>query len=710
MAKPKAKKDVKKKGPTSDRDKRRMDRKAARKAKKEAKNMYMRRFAEVNKERKAKEKGVEAPTPVVVENKKRKKEREEEVRVIKRSLVVLIDPNEPEREKVVTPVMVPNSQPETSLTPQVDEEPRPTVSAYVPPSLRGKMAGSPADELRNKIKAQLNKISLDNLKYVVKDIAELSKGVSLSEFYTALAKGLIGSVCDPIRLTSAFIFPYAACVKIVTAMVNDSVSAWVCAYLCDALSTFISTNDRTKAINAILFFAHLHATHVTDSTLIYSIIKMLCKSLREELSTELLVILVSVDGGILRSENQTALRDIIDYTNSKVDQIPKDQVAGGTVRGRILRDLLVEMRSSKGQKNFGVQERKMDMEAKEVTGKVVGGILVGLKIKHPIVQRVTWGQCVGGKKGMWWLDIAKGLVKEDEGSEDEREIEADVEEEEEEEGIEEEGPEEDEEEEEEEEDEEDPTPTTHKSLTELTANHRILNNPLRRSIFRCIATSDDSSDCLHQIASLGLKPDQEKDVLTVILHCMTHEKAYNIFYYNVLKNLLSTHRRWKYSFMFCLWDRWAGINDSQLRVSECVNMAITVGLLMKHGKVSVTALKGVSWGKGMNTPLLLSMKLLLVVLCLTIGSPLPELFSHISKSIDLETCRSTLRKWMHQHLLSDAPARVTFIAQFLALLLPPLAPDLDLPSPDTPKAEVTKIVGTRLQKIYDALEQVIDYD
>ena len=339
-------------GDSSGKEKRRQRRKQERETKKAGKNAYNRRFLTINEKKKHqeeepfKEEEEESPPPQKLQKLPSKpqppkalKKRSNESVIAKgddkkKRKVMFNFKHDVEGESSIEEETVEEPEPQDTIEEEEEEEeheeqeeseedieieaetetetetPPPVASkgTYIPPALRAKQSTGPKEQMSIKLRSLLNKVTLDNLPHVAKDAAKIADTVSKHDFTEEFSTLIISSVCDPIRLVSTFIFPYAALVKVLTATIGDSVSASLFSYLCTALNKFIEEGERTKAINAILLFVHLHAVQVTDSTLIYSIVRYLAKHTDKELYIELLMILISVGGQQLRSENANAFK------------------------------------------------------------------------------------------------------------------------------------------------------------------------------------------------------------------------------------------------------------------------------------------------------------------------------------------------------------------------------------------------------------------
>eukprot|EP01060_Flectonema_neradi_P003166 TRINITY_DN12024_c0_g1_i1.p1 TRINITY_DN12024_c0_g1~~TRINITY_DN12024_c0_g1_i1.p1 ORF type:complete len:740 (+),score=126.84 TRINITY_DN12024_c0_g1_i1:35-2221(+) len=703
-------------------------RKKEREEKKARKDRFTKRFQNVNNSRKEGKASETPPVKAQVSPKKTKKPEKAKkssqhtrppAEVKRRKNVVHIDQKDLGETMPKTPEKIPRQvsfnfdEDVRFMTPSpvpddgkmVIPSAAPAVSkpqAYVPPSLRAKGEASPKDKLMTDLKSIINRLSADTIKYCAQEIIDLNSKTTLSrfEFSQALNTIMITSICDQVRLVSSFIFPYSALIKVVSASLGESFSAELCASLCCALRDQLSSGERNRSINSILFLSHLHATKVTDATLVYSVIRKLSKfknPATKELQLELLLVLISVGGAQLKADSATALKDISDYVK---DRLQRSQSLETSARANVLVELLQALKTSKGQKNFGAESRRMDVACKDATLRSIGSILSSMHIKDPTVHTITYNVCVGDRIGMWWLSIARGHTKENDESDSDQGSQSDDEQS----DFEEEHSEEESEGESSSEMAVASEATKSLPIGEIVAKHRVFNTELRRLLFKTICAAEDTQDCIHNLLRLNLKGHDESELVFVLLHCLTHERIFNPFYVNVLNRLSGTNRRWKFTLMYSYWDRWQAIQEADTpNMSEYINLSVCFALLVKNGRCSLAHLKGPSWDK-LSTQLSLCMKILWIVLAMTIPNLADDVRTSIALSSEMDLFRGNLQKWIHSAFLADAPSRISLIAKVLSPLLASLEDHLEIDG-DSSKPEIVTTIGTRLKQVYQALDE-----
>ena len=93
-----------------------------------------------------------------------------------------------------------------------------------------------------------------------------------------------------------------------------------------------------------------------------------------------------------------------------------------------------------------------------------------------------------------------------------------------------------------------------------------------------------------------------------------------------------------------------------------------------------------------------------------LGSPLKRMLGEsISRSLELETMRGTLQKWIMQHFLADHAECVSFIAKFLPIIQPSVEEEMDVPKGASTE-EIVQLINERIEEIHQALNDGLDFD
>lgn len=83
-----------------------------------------------------------------------------------------------------------------------------------------------------------------------------------------------------------------------------------------------------------------------------------------------------------------------------------------------------------------------------------------------------------------------------------------------------------------------------KKILELARKQR-MNTDIRRDIFCVLMTAEDYLDAFEKIHHLGLKNQQQREVIHVIFNCCIQEKKFNPYYAILAQKLCDTDRKYR---------------------------------------------------------------------------------------------------------------------------------------------------------------------
>lgn len=72
-----------------------------------------------------------------------------------------------------------------------------------------------------------------------------------------------------------------------------------------------------------------------------------------------------------------------------------------------------------------------------------------------------------------------------------------------------------------------------------------MNTDIRRDIFCVLMTAEDYLDAFEKIHHLGLKNQQQKEIIYVILNCCIQEKKFNPYYAVLAQRLCDSDRKYQ---------------------------------------------------------------------------------------------------------------------------------------------------------------------
>ncbi len=125
-----------------------------------------------------------------------------------------------------------------------------------------------------------------------------------------------------------------------------------------------------------------------------------------------------------------------------------------------------------------------------------------------------------------------------------------------------------------------------------------MNTDSRRAVFCAVMGSEDAVDAFEKLLRLGLKGDQEREIVRVTVECCLNEAAYNPYYAQVLLRLCNVAKGHKITLQYCLWDHFAEVSDMKLR--RMTNLARLTATCISSTCISATMLKSVDFAKAFS--------------------------------------------------------------------------------------------------------------
>ena len=124
----------------------------------------------------------------------------------------------------------------------------------------------------------------------------------------------------------------------------------------------------------------------------------------------------------------------------------------------------------------------------------------------------------------------------------------------------------------------------------LAKKHR-MNTEIRRSIFAILLSSEDYIDAFQKINKLGLKGQQERDVVTVLMYCCGQEKTFNPYYAHLSMKLCAFRKSYWFTFQTSFWDEWKRFEEETLLPRAVSNLAHLLAQLVGNMVMPLAALK-----------------------------------------------------------------------------------------------------------------------
>lgn len=398
-----------------------------------------------------------------------------------------------------------------------DEELQP--SKYVPPALRRKLAMEAAETsadviaLQRAIKGPLNKLSESNLGAIINEISSLYLNNPRQAVTENLTSILLDSVVQQSRLLDTFVFLHATLIVAIYRLQGVDCGAYFVQTLIEKYESYKSDASKSKqTLNCATFLSAIFTFQLVSSKLLFDLIRELINDLTES-NAEVLLKIVRNSGNQMRSEDPTALKEIVLLVTSTSSSLPKEKI---TPRMQFLIETITSLKNNKltAANDDSVQ---MTVRLKKFLGNSIASKAVDpLQVSLDDIRSVD-------TRGKWWLvgSAWKGQEATVEPLADTMAV-------------------------------NDILDNAEPNWLELARSQR-MNTDIRRAIFISIMSANDYIDAVTKLDKLALKKAQEREIPRILVHCAVVEPAWNP-YYGILSAKLCASHSYRKTFQFLLWD------------------------------------------------------------------------------------------------------------------------------------------------------------
>lgn len=498
--------------------------------------------------------------------------------------------------------------------------------AYVPPSMRKKQLendqeSSTQSEVKKKVKSSLNKLSDSNITIIISSLNELFDKYARQVVTQAIVEQVIDIIGQRSKLLDSFILNYSAVlfslwklrgIDIGASFIQLSVES----FLHEFESQIDTIQDKKlenseeaplplskEPVNLLTLIAYCYNFGLTSSKLIYDLIRVFVEN-PNELTTELLLRVISVSGSLIRGDDPAALKDIISILLSNVKSIENQPP-----RMKFLLDTISDLKNNRLKPSMlatphGPLKKKLQSVIRTSSG-ANDALLVSLDD----IKNVE-------SKGKWWLIGASWRGNMENAFEDAPGVGSEK------------------------------LKSNNQTITldddllddipdwaEIARQQR-MNTDVRRAIFISIMSAQDFMDAFTKIEKLNLKKKQTMEISKVLLHCLAQDgnsNGYNPYYGLLAKRLCENQQTLAKSFQFLFWDIVKKFEDDELekdfsddedldedtKLKTVANQGKFFGFLVGERSLKLDVLKHVSLITGLTADGIRFMEMFLFQMLLT---------------------------------------------------------------------------------------------
>ena len=445
---------------------------------------------------------------------------------------------------------------------------------YVPPHLRKVQGENDQDKeerlrgIRRALNSALNRLSEDTLISVAQSVAQLYPAHPTQMVHEMIWTNTKNACISPPMLMTGLIPVYVACVVGVHCQTGDTVQLGE--YLLEMTVTElwkdIGTLRASKAdggtegdvlnerkskpvCNLMLVLCYLYNYRIVHCSFMYDMIRNLIENFTE-IDIECLLLLLSHCGRSLRSDDPTALKEIVLLVSKKKSQVTE---MGSSSRAEYMVSAIMDLKNNRRSKHDTVYTEKA-AKLRKVLGSIKSKAATSNKGKTAESSlRISLQDILNAEtKGRWWKVGAswvgnqyrftdgedgekapetKEAKKEGSGKESEHD----------------------------------------EKLIRLATKLR-MNTDRKRAIFCIIMGGTDCEDAFEKLCrGTFLQNRTERDTIRVLMECCGHEKSFNKFYGHLASRICEFQPQCKFSFQLAFWDAYKQFDTMDAR--KAANLA-----------------------------------------------------------------------------------------------------------------------------------------
>ncbi|XP_062377551.1 nucleolar MIF4G domain-containing protein 1 [Sardina pilchardus] len=490
---------------------------------------------------------------------------------------------------------------------------------YIPPQLRGAMDSkrkAELEKLKKTVKGLVNRLSEANLASISGQLEELYMSSSRKDMNDTLTEILLAACVSPALMPDRLLMEHILLVSVLHYTVGLEVGA-------QFLETVVRKFDEVYKLpreskecdNLVAMVAHLYNFQVVHSVLIFDILKKLLGAFSEK-DIELALFLLKTVGFALRKDDPLALKELITEAQRKASDAGakfKDQT-----RVRFMLETMMALKNNDMRKIPGYDPELVD-KLRKLQKTLIHRTASGSDVK----LRVSLENLLEADQvGRWWIVGSSWSGAPMIGAQSSKTSQQ-------------------------------PSSAGQFStkVLELARKQR-MNTDIRRNIFCVIMTSEDYLDAFEKLLRLGLKDQQERDIVHVLMDCCLQEKTFNGFYAVLGDKLCSHDRRFQMTFQFSLWDKFKELGS--LSSTTFSNVVQLVTHFLQKKSLSISILKAIEFGELDKPKVKFLRQVLTKLLKETEPEDLMNIFGRISGIPKLGMLREGLKLFISHFLLKNA--------------------------------------------------------
>ncbi|XP_016295443.1 nucleolar MIF4G domain-containing protein 1-like [Sinocyclocheilus anshuiensis] len=512
------------------------------------------------------------------------------------------------------------------------QKPNPaTAGKYVPPYLREAVDSKrkvELEKLKRTVKGLINRLSQPNMASISSQLEEMYMSTSRKDMNDTLTDILLAACVTPALMPERLLMEHILLVSVLHFSVGLEVGAHFLETVVRQFDKTYSQLDATdkECDNLMSIIAHLYNFHVVHALLVFDILKKLvtCFSAKD---VELVLLVLKKVGFALRKDDPLALKELISEAQRKANA--EGERFQDQTRIRFMLETMLALKNNDMRKIPGY-----DPEPVEKLRKLQRTLIHSSAGGSDMKLRVSLDNLLEAERvGRWWIvgsSWSGAPMIDDHGNKT-------------------------------------TTPSTKgeqysATILELARKQR-MNTDIRRNIFCVLMSSEDYLNAFEKLLRLGLKDQQEREIVHVLMDCCLQEKMFNRFYAVLAETFSSHDRRFQMTFQFSLWDKFKDLANLSSRSFS--NLVQLVTHLLHRKCLSLSILKAIEFGELDKPKVKFLKQIISKLLKETEPEDLVNIFGRISGIPKLGMLREGLKLFISHFLLRNIQTQGTEQAKVL---------------------------------------------
>ncbi|RLW11540.1 hypothetical protein DV515_00001345 [Chloebia gouldiae] len=540
-----------------------------------------------------------------------------------------------------------------------------SATKYIPPQIR-KVQETLDDKkreelgrLKKMVNGLINRLSEPNLSSISGQMEELYMANSRKDMNDTLTDILMNACVTAVAMPARLMMEHVLLVSILHHNVGIEVGAHFLEAVVKKFDELCKSDAEGKECeNLLALIAHLYNFHVVHCLLIFDILKKLVSAFTEK-EIELILFLLKNVGFSLRKDDALALKELITEAQRKASTAEKkfqDQT-----RVRFMLETMLALRNNDMRKIPGY-----DPEPVERLRKLQRALVHSSGSGKDTQLRVSLESLLcADQAGRWWIvgsSWSGAPMISDTKSQAQQKLHVGK---------------------------------VSSKIMELARKLR-MNTDIRRSIFCVLMMSEDFMDafekllsfgfashedqftypltsssskdgvireelkrshslCLSEYYLLGLKDQQEREIVHVILYCCLQEKTFNPFYAFLANKFCGYERRFQVTFQFSIWDKIRDLEN--LSAAAISNLVSLLAHLIRTKSLPLSVLKVIEFSELDKPKVRFLRQVLSTLLTKADEEEITDIFLRVSDNPKLGMLREGLKLFLTHFLLKHAQAQ-----------------------------------------------------